>query len=81
VSAIDSDGRTIWFAYPHRDGKRFVVRSSRFRIPCVIRLVPDGTFLSSVWCLCKLHKEKIRSLRGLEPATSAVTGRRSNQLS
>jgi len=26
VSAIDSNGRTIWIADAHRDGKRFVVR-------------------------------------------------------
>jgi hypothetical protein len=26
VSAIDSEGRTIWIADAHRDGKRFVVR-------------------------------------------------------
>jgi hypothetical protein len=25
VSAIDSNGRTIWIAYAHRDGKRFIV--------------------------------------------------------
>ena len=29
VSAIDSEGRTIWIAVAHRgDGKRFVVRSN-----------------------------------------------------
>jgi hypothetical protein len=27
VSAIDSNGRTIWIADAHRDGKRFVVRA------------------------------------------------------
>jgi hypothetical protein len=27
VSAIDPNGRTIWIADAHRDGKRFVVRS------------------------------------------------------
>jgi hypothetical protein len=28
VSAVDSEGRTIWFADPHRhDGKRFIVRA------------------------------------------------------
>ncbi|PYJ89601.1 MAG: hypothetical protein DME71_09190 [Verrucomicrobia bacterium] len=27
VSAVDSDGRTIWIADAHRDGKRYVVRS------------------------------------------------------
>jgi hypothetical protein len=28
VSAVDSEGRTIWIGHPHRDdGKRFVVRA------------------------------------------------------
>jgi hypothetical protein len=27
VSAIDTQGRTIWIAGAHRDGKRFVVRA------------------------------------------------------
>ena len=27
VSAIDSNGRTIWIADAHRDGKRYVVRA------------------------------------------------------
>jgi hypothetical protein len=27
VSAIDCNGRTIWIADAHRDGKRFVVRA------------------------------------------------------
>jgi hypothetical protein len=27
VSAIDSRGRTIWFADAHREGKRFVVHA------------------------------------------------------
>src|SRR5438045_3036007 len=27
VSALDSEGRTIWIADAHRDGKRFVVRA------------------------------------------------------
>jgi hypothetical protein len=27
VSAIDSNGRTIWIADAHRDGRRFVVRA------------------------------------------------------
>ena len=27
VSAIDSQGRTIWIADAHRDGKRFIVRA------------------------------------------------------
>ena len=30
VSAIDSDGRTIWIADAHRgDGKRFIVRADK----------------------------------------------------
>jgi hypothetical protein len=27
ISTIDSNGRTIWIADAHRDGKRFVVRA------------------------------------------------------
>jgi len=27
VSAVDSEGRTIWIADAHRDGKRFIVRA------------------------------------------------------
>jgi hypothetical protein len=27
VSAVDSDGRTIWIVDAHRDGKRFLVRT------------------------------------------------------
>jgi hypothetical protein len=27
VSAVDSDGETIWIADAHRDGKHFVVRA------------------------------------------------------
>ena len=27
VSAVDSEGRTIWIVDAHRDGKRFVVRA------------------------------------------------------
>jgi hypothetical protein len=27
VSALDSEGRTIWIVDAHRDGKRFVVRA------------------------------------------------------
>jgi hypothetical protein len=27
VSAVDREGRTIWIADAHRDGKRFVVRA------------------------------------------------------
>jgi hypothetical protein len=29
VSAVDSDGRTIFVADAHRDGKRFVVRADK----------------------------------------------------
>jgi hypothetical protein len=27
VSAVDSEGRTIWIVDAHRDGKRFIVRA------------------------------------------------------
>jgi hypothetical protein len=29
VSAIDSNGRTIWIADAHRDGRRFIVRADK----------------------------------------------------
>ena len=29
VSAIDSEGRTIWIADAHRDRKRFIVRADK----------------------------------------------------
>jgi hypothetical protein len=37
VSAIDSEGRTIWIADAHRDGKRFIVRADD-KLPAVIKL-------------------------------------------
>jgi hypothetical protein len=32
VSAVDSQGRTIWIVDAHRDGKRFVVRADEILI-------------------------------------------------
>jgi len=32
VSAIDANGRTIWIAVAHRDGKRFVVRADESQL-------------------------------------------------
>ena len=29
VSAVDSDGRTIWIVDAHRGGKRFIVRADK----------------------------------------------------
>jgi hypothetical protein len=34
VSALDREGRTIWIADAHRDGKRFVVRADEKLTPC-----------------------------------------------
>ena len=31
MSAIDSEGRTIWIADAHRDGKRFIVRADEMK--------------------------------------------------
>ena len=43
VSAIDSDGRTIWIADAHRDdGKRFIVRADE----------KLGAFLELEWAVC-----------------------------
>ena len=33
VSAIDSEGRTIWIVDAHRDGKRYVVRADEKLTP------------------------------------------------
>jgi hypothetical protein len=35
VSAIDSNGRTIWIVDAHRDGKRFIVRADEMLTPFV----------------------------------------------
>jgi hypothetical protein len=35
VSAVDSQGRTIWIVDAHRDGKRFVVRADEILIAFV----------------------------------------------
>jgi hypothetical protein len=37
VLAVDSDGRTIWAADAHRDGKRFVVRADE-KLTAVLEL-------------------------------------------
>jgi hypothetical protein len=37
VSALDCEGRTIWIADAHRDGKRFVVRADE-KLPALIEL-------------------------------------------
>jgi hypothetical protein len=37
VSAIDSNGRTIWIVDAHRDGKRFVVRADE-KLPAFMEL-------------------------------------------
>jgi hypothetical protein len=48
VSAIDSDGRTIWIADAHRgDGKRFIVRSNEkltafLELEAAIRQLPGA---------------------------------------
>jgi hypothetical protein len=44
VSAIDSEGRTIWIADAHRDdGKRFVVRADEL-FDCVFRIGKGGLY-------------------------------------
>jgi hypothetical protein len=47
VSAVDSEGRTIWIADAHRDGKRFVVHADEklaafLELESVIRCGPAG---------------------------------------
>jgi hypothetical protein len=48
VSAIDSQGRTIWIADAHRDGKRFVVHADEkliafLKLESAIRACGDFT--------------------------------------
>ena len=46
VSAIDSEGRTIWIADAHRDGKRFIVRADGKLTACRIGIaVASGRVL------------------------------------
>jgi hypothetical protein len=35
VSAVDSNGRTIWIVDAHRDGKRFIVRADEKTAFCI----------------------------------------------
>jgi hypothetical protein len=50
VSAIDSNGRTIWIAGAHRgDGKRFVVRADE-KLDCVYNS-RIGNFVLAANCL------------------------------
>jgi hypothetical protein len=47
VSAIDSNGRTIWIVDAHRDGKRFVVRLTKANRFCGTRI---GQYaLAAIW--------------------------------
>jgi len=46
VSALDREGRTIWIADPHRDGKRFIVHADE--------LLTAFLELERVVCICLL---------------------------
>jgi hypothetical protein len=49
VSAIDSNGRTIWIADAHRgDGKRFVVRAAE-KLSAFLELETAIRALTSIW--------------------------------
>jgi hypothetical protein len=41
VSAVDLEGRTIWIAQAHRDGKLFVVRTDE-KLTAFLELEIDG---------------------------------------
>jgi hypothetical protein len=48
VSAVDSEGRTIWIVDAHRDGKRFVVRADELLTAFLeLELQANGRRLSS----------------------------------
>ena len=57
VSAIDSNGRTIWIADAHRDGKRYVVRADETRV----RGIATGdTPVAGVWS-CNGPRRSVRA--------------------
>jgi hypothetical protein len=43
VSAVDSQGRTIWIVEAHRDGKRFIVRADE-KTDCVSGIGKGGLY-------------------------------------
>ena len=53
VSAVDSEGRTIWIADAHRDGKRFVVRGDE-KLAAFLEL--EGAICAAANCLDKLAR-------------------------
>ena len=58
VSAIDSDGRTIWIADAHRDdGKRFVVRADE-KLSAFVEL--ERQVLTVTFYLASIHADSCR---------------------
>ena len=52
VSAIDSEGRTIWIVDAHRDGKRFIVRADE-KLTAFVELelaIRAGTAIATRHC-------------------------------
>jgi hypothetical protein len=63
VSAIDSNGRTIWIADAHRDGKRFIVRADEKPTAFMELEFPD----SGCQCVNQKHDSHRFKVRGSNP--------------
>ena len=75
VSAVDSDGRTIWIVDAHRDdGKRFVVRSDE-RLAAFLELerITRESFRF-------LNAEQFGTIRAVQPINRFSLGRPGNRL-
>ena len=58
VSAIDSNGRTIWIADAHRDdGKRFIVRADE-KLSALVEL--EREVLTVTFYLASIHPDSCR---------------------
>ena len=53
VSALDSQGRTIWIADAHRDGKRFIVRADE-KLTAFLEL--ESTVHNAISCHVRLRR-------------------------
>ena len=80
VSALDSDGRTMWIAGAHRDKKRFVVRAGE--------ILPAFSELERAICLHLLLKVwsgpvgplSLKDLRALSRRAQVASGRKPSDL-
>jgi hypothetical protein len=71
VSAVDSQGRTIWIADAHRDGKHFIVRTDE-KLSAFLQL--DSAIVRQnfhLFCISKLAQES-RDGNGIYAAISCM---------